>query len=682
MSESLIEMLPKIVADGKKEVEQIMDRLESPYKLGLQTNEYVVPSKARGDLFNTIKYPQKQAEWMNRLVYGDNLLVMQALLTGDEESGLPSMRGKIDLIYIDPPFDSKADYRTKIKLPNCDLEQMPSVIEQSAYSDTWKDGTVSYLRMIYPRLVLMKELLSEKGSIYVHLDWHIGHYVKILLDDVFGKDNFVNEIIWQKIRTTKAQSLGFGNVHDSIYNYKKGLSNIFINQYTEFDPNYIQSHYKKDENGNLFRTVSMLQKGQGNAKYFGDKLLEPPTGMHWIWSQERINESLSRGLIRFTSSGRPEKIQYLSDMKGDIIDDIWSDIYPINSQANESLDYATQKPEALLERIIRSSSKENGIVADFFAGSGTTGAVAERLGRRWVMSDLGKPACMIMRKRLVDQDAKPYLYQSVGDYQKEIFASNKVYKSVGNLATVVLGLYGAIPFTKEQCPSRNKGYIKGGRTLVIVDSPNKMTNAGSIKKARELRETYLGGWDKVVVLGWNFSFDIGRIIQELNEKDSRVEVKVIPPDLLEKLTKKSSYEQLVKSQEIRFSSLQYLTIKPVQKIDYGEDTEKLTVILDNYILLSPDALPIEDKYKPTVQNIMAKDPLSLIEYWSIDPDYDGETFVSVWQDYRENQDTDSDPFKIVNQTTLTVPKKEGKRVVCVKAVDIFGFESIATQEVY
>ena len=636
MSESLIEMLPKIVADGKKEVEQIMDRLESPYKLGLQTNEYVVPSKARGDLFNVIKYPQKQTEWMNRLIYGDNLLAMQALLAGDEESRLPSMRGKIDLIYIDPPFDSKADYSTKIKLPSGNLEQMPSVIEQSAYSDTWKDGTVSYLKMIYPRLVLIKELLSDKGSVYVHTDWHIGHYVKILLDNIFNSNNFKNEVIWCYTGASQNKK-SFIHKHDVIFLYEKTTNSIF-------NWKDILIPYSEE-------TIARTTRGAGESGLYGDNHAE-----------EKHKNRLSKG--------------------GKIPEDWWTDIYRLQGNSLEKVNYDTQKPEKLLERLIKASSNENSIVADFFAGSGTTGAVAEKLGRRWIMCDLGKPACMTMRKRLVDQDAKPYLYQSVGDYQKEVFASNKIYKRVGDLASVVLGLYGAIPFTKEQCPSRNLGYIKGGRTLVIVDSPNKMTNASSIKKARELRETYLGGWNKVVVLGWNFSFDIGRIMQELNEKDSRVEVKVIPPDLLEKLTKKSSYEQLVRSKEIRFSSLQYLTIKPVQKIDYGEDTEKLTVILDNYILLSPDALPIEDKYKPTVQNIMAKDPLSLIEYWSIDPDYDGETFVSVWQDYRENQDTDSDPFKIVNQTTLTVPKKEGKRVVCVKAVDIFGFESVATQEVY
>jgi site-specific DNA-methyltransferase (adenine-specific)/adenine-specific DNA-methyltransferase len=185
----------------------------------------------------------------------------------------------------------------------------------------------------------------------------------------------------------------------------------------------------------------------------------------------------------------------------------------------------------------------------------------------------------------------------------------------------------------------------------------------------------------VVVLGWNFTFDIAQVISELKEKDGRIDVQVIPPDLLEKLTKKSTYSKLVKSGEIRFSSLQYLTVKPIQVIDYSNEEERLIVTLDNYILLSPDALPLEDKYKEILQDIIAKDPLSLIEYWSIDPDYDVETFVSRWQDYRENEDNDSDPFKVINSASITVPKKQGKRTVCVKAVDIFGFESVAVLEV-
>jgi adenine specific DNA methylase Mod len=245
--------------------------------------------------------------------------------------------------------------------------------------------------MMYDRLVFIRDLLSDSAPLYVHLDYHVGHYVKIAADDIFGKENFMNEVIWQKIRTTKAQSIGFGNVHDTILVYKKSNDNFFENQYVDFDPAYIESHYKKyPDTGRLFRTVSLLQKGQGPARRFGDKVLTPPIGMHWIWSQERIDEAFSKGLIRFTSKGRPEKIQFLDKMKGDIIDDLWTDIYPINSQAIEALGYATQKPEALLERIIKSACPNNGLVADFFCGSGTTGAVAEKLGRRWIMADKGK----------------------------------------------------------------------------------------------------------------------------------------------------------------------------------------------------------------------------------------------------------------------------------------------------
>ena len=217
---SLIEELPKIVAEGKKEVAKILENLESGHKITLQTNEYVLPVEKGNLLYQKpIEAPSKDT-WLNRLCYGDNLLVMQALLNGDPATGLPSMRGMIDLIYIDPPYDSKADYRSKITLPGVDVELNPTVLEQTAYSDTWKDGTVSYLKMMYPRLVLMRELLSDKGSIYVHLDWHVGHYVKLLMDEIFGKDKFVNEIVWCYTQGGRPV-LGFPNKHDILLFYSK-----------------------------------------------------------------------------------------------------------------------------------------------------------------------------------------------------------------------------------------------------------------------------------------------------------------------------------------------------------------------------------------------------------------------------------------------------------------------------
>lgn len=660
MPQSLIDQLPKIVAEGKREAEQILERLSSPHRITLQTNELVLPSKDRSGLFRgqipTLHSPQghsspaqragkeSDSQWLNRMIYGDNLLVMQALLAGDEASGLPSMRGKLDLIYIDPPFDSKADYRTKITLPNGDIEQRPTVIEQFAYSDTWKDGTASYLKMMYPRLVLMRELLSDKGSIYVHIDWHVGHYVKIVLDEIFGKENFINEIIWCYEDIGSKEVKYFKRKHDNILLYQKSGDRYFQTIRKELSESTIERY----------------------GKYFdkNDKIT-------YRWLKEN-NPGVFAKL-----KGTPENLDeaWLDKKKGQPLADWWIGISPLKSHFNESLGYGTQKPEALLNNIISSSCPENGICADFFAGSGTTGTKAEKLGRKWIMSDIGKPACMIMRKRLIDQEAKPFFYQSIGDYQKEQFTKSE-FKTIGSLAQVVLQLYGALPFSQEGSPS-NVGYIKTSKTIVVVDSPNKLTGLNTIKKAQQLRASFMGGWQKVVVLGWNFETNIGQVIANAN--DSNLEVLVIPADLLDKLKSKASYQQLIKSGKVRFSSLQYLTIKPIKIENVGNDEQEITVELDNYILLSPDALPLTEEDKVKLQDIVATDPLSLIEYWSIDPDYDGEVFRSRWQDYRGNVANDDDALRVVRNTLLKVPRKS-ERKVCVKAVDVFGFESVVVEE--
>ncbi|MBI5789656.1 MAG: site-specific DNA-methyltransferase [Candidatus Schekmanbacteria bacterium] len=679
MAESLIEQLPRIVTEGKKEIEKILERLSGANKLALQTNEYVLPARDKSGLFRGNVKELNEREWFNRLIYGDNLLVMQALLAGDAETGLPSLRGKIDLIYIDPPFDSKADYRTKVTLPGTTIEQKPTVLEQFAYSDTWKDGTVSYLKMVYPRLVLMRELLSDKGSIYVHIDWHVGHYVKILLDEIFGKDCFLNEIVWQRTRVQHTDSNKFGNIHDTILYYTKNKERIFNSQFIDHKEDYIARYNKIEEDGRRYRLVPLDAAGTGAAREFFGKMIDPPKGRHWAYSQEKINEAINQNLIILTSNGTPNIKKYYEDNKGAVIQSIWTDIAPINAVAKERVNYSTQKPEILLERIINASSNTNSIIADFFSGSGTTGAVAEKLGRRWILSDIGKPAIMITRKRLIDQETQPFLYQSIGDYQKEAFASGRLFRRVGDLSQVVISLYGALPFPEEQNPGRNLGYLKSNRTLVMVDSPSKLTGYATLKRAQELREGFLGGWNKIIVLGWNFAFDIATIIQNLN--DDKLEVLVIPPDLLDKLKSKASYQSLLKGGKIRFSSLQYLSIKKSLVRNYSSDIDEITIELDNYVLLSPDALPLDDENKEKLQKFIADDPLALIEYWSVDPNYDGETFRSKWQDYRENTENDSDPFRVVKQIKLLAPKIKGKRKICVRAVDVFGFESVVVEEV-
>ena len=687
MSLSLIEELPRIVREGKAEVARIMERLSSPNRLTLQTNELVLPFKDTTGLFRgTVPdFRPGSSEWVNRVCYGDNLLVMQALLAGDPPTGLASMRNSIDLIYIDPPFDSKADYRTKITLPGKTLDAKPTVLEQAAYSDTWKDGTVSYLEMIYPRLALMRELLSEKGSIYVHIDWHVGHYVKILLDEIFGKGFLRNEIVWKRATAKALATRQLPNNHDVLYWYSKGEEYIWNDEasYIPYDLNDLdektsEKYSLKDESGRLYQLTDLTNPNpdRPNLKYEFMGVTKV-----WRWTKERMEAAHREGLVIQPSPGAvPRYKRYLDEQKGKSIDDLWADIYPVNSQAKERIGYSTQKPEALLERIMKLSSNEKSIVADFFMGSGTTGAVAEKLGRRWIMSDIGKPAILIGRKRLIDQESKPFFYQSIGDYQKEALASSRLYKRVGDLSQVVMNLYGAIPFPEDQMPSRNLGQIKGGRTLVLVDSPNKMTGMATLQKAQQLRESFLGGgWTKIVVLGWNFVFDIATRIQELD--DDRVEVLVIPPDLLDKLKSKAGYDKLVKSGQIRFSSLQYLAVKPPRIEPYDSDIEELTIELDNYILLSPDALPLEEDGKKAVQEVMARDPLALVEYWSVDPNYDGETFRSKWQDYRENRSGDADEHLVTKSVTLKVPKVPGWRRVCVKAVDVFGFESVVVKEV-
>ncbi len=681
MGKSLLEQLPIIVSEGKREAERIMERLDSSYRLSLQTRELVIPAKdTKSDtLFRRAAKKEHGADSsaFNRLIYGDNLLAMAALLAGDEDH--PSMRGAVDLIYIDPPFDSKADYRTTVQLFDGALEQKPTAIEQFAYSDTWQNGTASYLQMIVPRLAIMREMLSEQGSIYVHIDWHVGHYVKLILDDIFGKDFFINEIVWQKIRSSKGQADSFGNVHDSIFLFGKNKNYYFEKQYTEHDPERLKTHYnlREPETGRCYQLADFTQSGQGEARYFGNDLLSPPPGKHWIWSQEKINEGMKEGTIVFTSSGKPRVKRYLDVSKGTPIEDIWVDIYPINSQSNERTHYATQKPEKLLERLIQASCPPRGIVADFFSGSGTTAAVAERLGRRWIATDLGKPACMITRKRLIDMNAKPFLYQHVGDYHVEMARSTMGRKfRVGDLSEIVLGLYGALPLASEENPNRNLGRIAHKKTLIYVDSPNKMTGLVTLKRALQLRDNHMGGWDKVVVLGWNFDPSIGNDIQGLNEGD-KLEVLVIPPDLLDRLKKKGNK---LKASEVRFSSLQYLVLGDVKR-NTANGKETLSVKLENYVLLSPEALNLDEPNRAKLQKIVNNDPLALIEYWGVDPDYDGEIFRSVWQDYRGNTENDDDPYRVVPKAELTdLPVVSGKRCVCVRAVDVFGFEAEAIVE--
>ena len=502
--------------------------------------------------------------------------------------------------------------------------------------------------MIYKRLILMKELLSDTGTVYVHIDWHIDSYVKIMLDDIFGKDNFRDQIIWYYPGGIKAVPHYFPRKHDCIYCYSKTNNYVFNNQRKGIEDNSLYSRWiKYSEDGETITYKNFPRTDKVKFDMYVKRFI----------SQNKREPKDEDVIYRF---------------EGALVDDVWDDCPAVFRLLNEKTGYSTQKPASLLERIIKASSNEGDLVCDFFGGSGTTAAVAEKLGRSWITCDIGKPASLVMRKRFIDQEVNPFLYQSIGDYQKEAFHNNKKLRRVGDLSQVVLGLFGALPFSPEQVSDRNFGYVKGTRNLVMVDSPNRLTTAATVRRAVEAKASLLGGdWDKVIVLGWNFAFDISQAIEKY--KNSNVEVLVIPPDLLDKLSKKG-FKKLIADKTVRFSSLQYLVVNPVEVTVNGNGEDELDISLSNYVLLSPDNIPLDDKDKEKLQQVMEQDPLSLIEYWSIDPDYDGDTFRSTWQDYRENVDNDSDPLHCVYSTRIAMPHKD-ERKVCVKAVDVFGFES-------
>ena len=671
---SLLERLPEIVAEGKRYAGQVLERLEGADRISLQTREQVIPS--RDSRWRDLLREQGRvgdARRLNRLIYGDNLLAMAALLAGDGAN--PCLRGKIDLIYIDPPFDSKADYRTQIEVLGNEMEHKPTVIEQFAYADTWHEGTKSYLDMIVPRLILMREMLSQTGSLYIHLDHHVSHYVKIIMDEIFGKGLFINEIIWRRkggVALGEMKRLSVAT--DTILHYGKSEGYKFRTVYQPAPQEYIDQQFKYHDPDGRRYMVNVLRSPSPRPNlmydYKGYKM--PPSG--WRISLDTMKKWDEEGRLHFPDSKNKQiyKKIYLDEYPGQQINNHWHDISTLKGRNKEILNYNTQKPEALISRIIELATDEGDFIADFFCGSGTALAVAERLGRRWIGVDLGKPACMITRKRLIDQEAAPFLYQHIGDYQLETARSITGRRvKTGDLAQIILGLYGASPLSPED---RHLGRV--GRGLIYVDSPHKMTGLATLSRARALRDSHQGGWDRVTVLGWNFEPDIGQTIHGL--RDDKLEVLMIPSDLLDRLRQKG---KKLRADEVRFSSLQYLQLGEVRRERQG-GYESLSLEIANYVLLSPEALNLDGGDREKLYRVIRDDPLALISYWSVDPDYDGGIFRSVWQDYRGNRGRDGDGYRVVRKARLEgLEVVDGPRCICVRAVDIFCFEAEAVIKV-
>ena len=355
--------------------------------------------KGKRPFRSTQYYPAQRKEvygeaiegWRNKIFWGDNLQVMSHLLK--------EFRGRVNLVYIDPPFDSKADYKKRIELKGKTVFNDQSAFEEKQYTDIWTND--EYLQYMYERLIIIREILSEDGSIYVHVDYHKGAYIKCLMDEVFGQSAFRNELIWKR-SLPHNDSKRYGAIHDVLLLYSKSQSFVFHQQFTDIDEKYKKSHYNQvDESGRLYQLTSLSATGPGPARKFGDRSIDPPSGNHWRYSQEKIDALLREGRIVFTSTGNPRYKRYLDETRGSALQSIWTDINAVNSQALEDTKYPTQKPEALLERIIKVSSNPDDIVFDCFMGSGTTQAVATKLGRRFIGADINLGAVKITTKRLL-----------------------------------------------------------------------------------------------------------------------------------------------------------------------------------------------------------------------------------------------------------------------------------------
>ncbi|WP_102261161.1 site-specific DNA-methyltransferase [Mesobacillus jeotgali] len=321
------------------------------------------------------KHGEEVDGWINQIYWGDNLQVMSHLLK--------NYRGEIKLIYIDPPFDSKAEYKKKISVKGKSTTNDQTAFEEKQYTDIWNND--DYLQFMYQRLILMRELLAPDGSIYVHCDWHKNHYLRCILDEVFGPDNIRNEIIWSYFGFKRSTTRKFPQKHDTILSYTKTSDYDWTVQYRPHGEDYIK-RFKKDENGRLYR--------------------------------DDVNPT-----------GGGARIIYLDEVKGDIIDSVWDDIPPVNPVAKEREGYPTQKPEALIERIILSSTKPGDIVFDCFMGSGTAQAVAMKLGRKFIGADINLGAIRTTTKRILNTRKeilkKPDAY-TVNDEENDYYV-DKLY---------------------------------------------------------------------------------------------------------------------------------------------------------------------------------------------------------------------------------------------------------------
>lgn len=573
-----------------------VDRIVLPFQ-SLEVVETINESRATREKEKGTMFRQDpnamDVEWRNKLIWGDNKYVMSALLE--------KYAGKIDLIYIDPPFATGANFSTTVEIGDNEVEvtKEASAIEELAYRDTWGSGLDSFLQMMYDRLVLMRDLLSENGSIFVHLDWHVSHYAKIMLDDIFGYDNFQNEIVWYYYNKFQGNVNRFASNHDVIFWYKKGKE-------FKFKP-------QKEKRG---ETVKQIKR---------------------VWDKDA-------GKI-VNAKGKDGKVLYIeTDEK--TVDDVWRISMLQPADRTENVFYPTQKPEAILERIINACTDEGDLVADFFGGSGTTAKVAEKLGRRWITSDLGRYAIHTARKRFLEiEGCKPFEILNIGKYERQYwqtfyFGKKTPEQTLAEYIGFVLKLYKA-----EALPGSAYIHGKKGNKLVHIGGVDAPVTFGDIQHA--LEETRRMKQKELVVLGWEWEMGLHDVVEQEAEKAGiKLHLLSIPREAMDK--------RAVDAGDIQFFELAYLETE-VKKSVHGYQIK-----LTDFVIPNLDLIPAEVKK-------LIKKWSDYIDYWSVDWDYKNDTFHNQWQSYRTKKDRNLELITDPHQ----YPKK-GDYKVMVKVIDIFG----------
>ena len=621
------------------------------------------------DMFATDYRGRQLKGWTNKLIWGDNKLILSSLANGPLRQDI-EQQGGLKLIYIDPPFAVGSDFGFNIEIHGETAEKKQSVIEEIAYRDTWGKGISSYLTMMYERLQLMYNLLAPDGSIYVHCDWRVNSYLRLLLDDVFGKGNFLNEIVWCYSIGGKGNTK-FGRKHDTILFYSK----------TE---NYIFNGTDKD--------VTTQRKPNSHMRLKVDK-----DGREY---QEKTDRK----------SGKVYKY-YVDEVK--IPEDYWIDIEQLNREDSERIDYPTQKPEELLRRIIAASTNSGDLVADFFCGSGTTAAVAEKLGRRWITTDLGRFSIHTARKRLIgvqrEMEAtgkgfRAFELLNLGKYERRFFITELLSTDTTaqeakeeQYIDLILSAYRA---KRLQGHSLLHG-SKLGRLIHVgpLDVPVTQNRLSDI-----FDECIEHQYTQVDVLGFEFEMGLApHYVQELKERGLTVNLKYIPKEVFDK--------RATDKGQARFYDVAYLDAKT--KVD--AKTQSLEVTLSNFvtnytqddleetqqnmragskvIIENGQIIKIEkDKNGITTREVLTKNWYDWIDYWAIDFNYEDKKEIIKKQDPATNEVTDVwtgnylfenewQSFRTKRNPSLEFTSvahtyaKSGRYKIMVKVVDILGVDT-------